>query len=223
MNTAESAHGISATREEYAAKNRRLMEKNGAAMVNMIGEVGAGKTTVLEKILPLLTDRLNIAVIAGDLAAPQAYSSLAGSGIEVVRLGTSGNFDLDIAALNEALRCLPLDNIDIVVVVNFGNPHSAAEVDLGDDLKIFVTSVTEGMDVPARHSQIAKKASVAVINKIDLLPRQEFSLGAYIEELVSVNETLKIFPISALGGEGVEELSIALGRMVWKKRRNLAA
>ncbi|MEN6438687.1 MAG: hydrogenase nickel incorporation protein HypB [Syntrophobacter sp.] len=223
MTKADSAKSPIETREEYAAGNKRLMEENGVAMVNLIGQPGAGKTTVLEKILPLLKNKLSFAVIEGDRAGLHSDSRLAASGAEVIRIHTRGSFDLDIVQVNEALRKLPLENLDVVVVENIGNPDCPEELDLGDDLKIFVTSVTDGMDVPARYSRDFKQASVALVNKIDLLPYREFSLGAFIEELVSINESLKIFPISALTGEGMEELSISLGRMVWKRRRNLAA
>jgi len=223
MLNVEPTEGLKRSREEFAAGNKRLTEKSGVAMVNLIGLPGAGKTTVLEKILPLLKNKLSFAVIEGDSAGNHDDSRFTALAAEVIRINDPGNFDFDIARVNEALQRLPLDNLDIVIVENIGNPDCPGELDLGDDLKIFVTSVTDGMDVPARYSGALKEASVALVNKIDLLPHGEFSLGAVIEKLVAANESLKIFPISALKGDGMEEFSLSLGRMVWKRRRNLAA
>ena len=223
MAETKKAQELIRTNEEIAADNKRLMEENGVIMVNLIGESGTGKTTILEKVLPLLKAKLNISVIEGDIDAPDAGKRIAVLGVDAVRVDTRGALCLDAAMVNEALRQLPLGNVDLVVVENVGNLNCSAEVDLGGDLKIIVSGVTEGMDLPSRHSMAFQNASVALISKIDLLPHGEFNLLAYIEQLVAINAGLKIFPLSALVGEGIEELSNFIGRMVWKKRRNLAA
>lgn len=223
MAKAELARELIRTNEEIAAENKRLMEENGVVLVNLIGETGTGKTTILEKILPLLKTKLNISVIEGDIDTAHTDRRIAALGIEAVRIDTHGAPCLNAAMVNEALRQLPLGNVDLIIVENVGDLSCPAEVDLGGDLKITVSGVTDGMDMPAKHSLAFQRASVALISKIDLLPHGEFNLLAYIEQLVAINAGLKIFPLSALAGEGIEELSNFIGRMVWKKRRSLAA
>jgi hydrogenase nickel incorporation protein HypB len=223
MAETELARELIRTNEEIAAENKRLMEENGVILVNLIGETGTGKTTILEKIVPLLKTRLNISVIEGNIATDHTEKRIIAPGVEAIRIDTRGALCLDAAMVNEALRRLPLANVDLIIVDNDSNLSCPAEVDLGGDLKIVVSGVTEGMDMPAKHPVAFRKATVALISKIDLLPYGEFNLLAYIEQLVALNSGLKIFPLSALAGEGIEELSNFIGRMIWKKRRNLAA
>ncbi|MDN5345522.1 MAG: hydrogenase nickel incorporation protein HypB [Clostridia bacterium] len=207
--------------EEVAAENRRLLEEKGVVMVNLISGPGAGKTTLLERTLPLLKDKLGVAVIEGDIYTTRDAERIAGTGVEAVQINTRGACHLDAAMVNEALRQLPLNDLDIIFVENVGNLVCPAEFDLGDDYKIVVASVPEGMDKPAKYPLAFQKAFAALITKIDLLPYSDFNLGAYIEQLLTINPNLKIFPLSALKGEGVEEWSQFIGRVAWKRRRNL--
>jgi len=220
MVTAQLADEPTRTKDEAAAENRGLLEEHGVVLLNLIGEPGAGKTAILEKILPFLKSRLSVAVIGADMHAGQ-IENIAALGVDAVPIDSSGSPGLDASMVNKALRQLPLGNLDLVVVDNVGSLVFPAEVDLGGDLKIVVTSVIESMDTPERYPNVFKHAAVVLISKIDLLPYEEYSLGLYIEQLVAANESLKIFPVSALKGEGIEEFSVALGRMVWKRRRHL--
>lgn len=223
MAMAEQTRRLSRTDQEIMEENRCLVEENGVVLLNVIGEPGAGKTTLLEKLLPLLTNKLSVALIAGNVHDAGDASMLAAPGIEVARIDTRGTGSPGLVEVNEVLRRLPLDNLDVVILEDVGNMAQPAALDLGNDLTVVVASVDDGMDLPARYPQAFEKADVVVFNKTDLLASREFSLGAYVEQLVALNDTLKIFPVSALNGEGMVELSSSLGRMVWKKRRNLAA
>jgi hydrogenase nickel incorporation protein HypB len=215
------AHKLMQANEEVALGNRRILEEKGVVMVNLISGPGAGKTTLLEKTIPLLSDKFGVAVIEGDIYTTHDAERIAKTGVEVVQINTYGACHLDAAMIAEALKQLPLDELDIILVENVGNLVCPAEFDLGDDYKIVVSSVPEGMDKPAKYPLAFQKAFAAVITKIDLLPYTDFNLGIYIEQLFKINSNLKIFPVSALKEEGLEEWSQLIGRMAWKKRRNL--
>ena len=223
MGRQESVRDRRRSYEELLDENRSLTEMFGVVMVHLVGRPGTGKTTILEKILPHLTDRLGAAVIESGFDTAPGETKQSPPGPEVIRYNTGGTGSPDTAAVNAALRRLPLADIDLVIVEDTGGPDCTEDCDVGGDLKIVVAGVTDGMELTPPERQAYKKASVALINKIDLLPYEDFRLAAFIEQLIAINGTLKIFPISALNGEGIEELSISLGRMVWKKRRNIAA
>lgn len=207
--------------EEIAAGNRRLLEGKGVVMVNLIGEPGAGKTTLLEKTLPLLTDKFCVAVIEGDIYTTCDADRIAKTGVEVVQINTHGAYSLDAKMIEDALKQLPLIELDLIIIKNVRNLVSPAEFDLGDDFKITISSVTEGMDKQAKDPLAFREAYAVVITKTDLLPNTDFNLGSYAEKLFKINSNIKIFPVSALKDEGTEEWSQLLGRMIWKKRRNL--
>lgn len=223
MVTAKAVKDYSQTGKEIAAENGLILEESGVVLVNLIGEPGVGKTTIVEKILPLLSGKLSIAVIEGDADRIRGDARLEDSGDKSVFIESGRTLNPDVYMINKALRQLPLENLDLVIVETVLDPACPEEPELGANLNIVVSSVSGTTNYPDRYPKILENASVVLINKTDLLPHGQFSLGAFIEQLVSINETLKIFPISALKGEGLEELSISLGRMVWKKRRNLAA
>ena len=207
--------------EGIAAGNRRLLEGKGVVMVNLIGEPGAGKTTLLEKTLPLLADKFCVAVIEVDIDTTCDADRLAKTGVEVVQINTHGACNLNAKMVENALKQLPLIELDLIIIKNVRHLICQAEFDLGDDFKITISSVAEGMDKPAKYPLAFSEAYAVVISKTDLLPDTDFNLGLYVEELFKINDNIKIFPVSALKDEGTEELSQLLGRMIWKKRRNL--
>lgn len=207
--------------EETAAGNRRLLEEKGVVMVNLIGGPGAGKTTLLEKTLPLLSDKFCVAVIEGDSYTTCDADRIAKTGVEAVQINTRGACHLDAKMIEEALKQLPLDELDLIIIENVGNLVCPAQFDLGDDYKFVLSSVTEGVDKPAKYPLAFRQAFGVVITKTDLFPYTDFNLGSYIEELFEINNKLKIFPVSSLKDEGTEEWSQLVGRMIWRKRRGL--
>lgn len=206
-----------------AAENKRLLEANGVVVINVIGEPGAGKATVLEKILPILANRLNCTVIDIDNDMKMNLARFGTLGVEVIRINVNESSTSIATEINKAIRQLSLGSLDLIVIRNGSSIACASDIDLGSDLKIVVTSVTEGLSVIKNNPETFKKASIVLINKIDMLPYEKFSFGGCLDELTLVNELLKIFPVSALHGEGIEELSSFMSRAVWKKRRNIAA
>lgn len=198
-----------------AHENKMLLEEKGIVMVNVIGASAVGKTTLLEKALSFLTDKYSIAMISSNKGDVER---LARAGVDVVQVNKDQG-PLDAAMVARALKELPLDVLDLIFIENdeYTSPNNN---DLGEQFKIVVASVEEGMDKPRQYAGF-RDAFAAVITKIDLLPNENFDLGSYINQLLEVNDKLKIFPLSAQKEEGIEEWSQLIGRMLWKGRRNI--
>ena len=49
-----------------------------------------------------------------------------------------------------------------------------------------------------------KAASIMLLNKIDLLPYLEFDVAKCIEYAKTVNPDIKVIPVSAVSGEGLD-------------------
>jgi hydrogenase nickel incorporation protein HypB len=77
-----------------------------------------------------------------------------------------------------------------------------------------VFSVTEGEDKPLKYPRMFERSTVAVLNKIDLLPHLRFDLDAAVANARSVNPNLKFFFTSALTGEGMDQWYQFLRRQV---------
>jgi len=192
-----------AANEEAARENRRLLERYGLAVINLIGGPGAGKTTLLEKTIALLGASLRFGVIEGDICTTRDAERLSRLGVEVVQINTAGACHLDAAMVGRVLGELPLADLDVVVVENVGNLVCPAEFDLGEDLKVAVLSVAEGSDKPAKYPLVFHQAKACILTKLDLLPYTDFDLAAVTEEIRRLNPALEIFPVSARTGEGM--------------------
>ncbi len=68
-------------------------------------------------------------------------------------------------------------------------------------------SVAEGDDKPAKYPAIFAKAKAMIINKIDLLDHVDFDIEEAKADATVLNKNLKIFPISARTGEGMDSWS----------------
>ena len=53
--------------DRIAAENQALFKEKNVYVINLMGSPGAGKTSVLEKTMERLKDKVNMAVIEGDL------------------------------------------------------------------------------------------------------------------------------------------------------------
>lgn len=191
--------------ETWAARTRDLLAERSLKMFNVIGSPGCGKTTLLEAMARQLQGKTRIAVLEGDVETTRDAERLAVLGVPVSQLLTGGACHLEAKLVHYALRDLPLDEIDVVVVENVGNLVCPAEFDVGEDAKIAVLSVTEGEDKPLKYPLLFRESGLAAITKIDLLPHLEFDLEECIRNVERVNGTLPVLTLSAKTGEGIAE------------------
>lgn len=195
---------ILAANEEMARENRRLLDKYGLIVVNLIGGPGAGKTTLLEKTVSFMGHELRLGIIEGDIYTSRDAERLEKLGVEVIQINTAGACHLDAAMVGKVLPELPLADIDLLVVENVGNLVCPAEFDLGEDAKVAILSVAEGTDKPAKYPLVFHEARACVITKIDLLPYTDFNLDTVKNEIAQLNPDLEVFQVSARTGEGME-------------------
>ena len=194
--------------DAIARQNRELFSQKGVFVLNVMSSPGAGKTTLLEKTLSYLVPEINSAVIVGDICTSNDAKRLARSGAPVVQINTDaygGNCHLTAQFIENAATDLVLDAVDLLIVENVGNLVCPAEFDVGEDARLVVLSVTEGEDKPVKYPVMFRKCHVAVINKIDLLPYVDCSLGSIKEESLKINPDLVIFEVSCKTGEGLDD------------------
>jgi hydrogenase nickel incorporation protein HypB len=65
-------------------------------------------------------------------------------------------------------------------------------------------SIPEGDDKPIKYPVMFRKASVVLINKIDLLAYTNFNMDKVKKDSLNINPNLKIFEISCQTGEGLD-------------------
>jgi hydrogenase nickel incorporation protein HypB len=190
--------------DQAAAETRERLRSHGIAAVNLISGPGAGKTSLLERVLPLLAGRKRVGVLEGDIATSRDGERIAALGTPVVQLLTGGECHLDATFVGRALAEFSLDSLDLIVIENVGNIACPAEFDLGEAAKVAVLSVTEGHDKPAKYPLLFHEAAALVLNKIDLLPYTDFDVAAFTEDFRRINASAPVFHVSCRTGEGVE-------------------
>jgi len=191
--------------ELLANKNRRLFEEKGMLVINLMSSPGAGKTTILERTIEMLSGKIRIGVIEGDLYTDQDAVRIGNKGIDVIQINTEGACHLDAGMVGKAFEQLPNSELDLLFIENVGNLVCPAEFDLGEDYRAVVLSTVEGNDKPMKYPLIFHQARAVLLNKTDLLPYTDFDLDRFREDLVRINPSAEIFEVSGRTGEGIED------------------
>lgn len=209
---------ILSANELLAQKNRSLFAVRGSLVINLMSSPGSGKTTILERTIEVLDDRLKIGVIEGDLYTDQDAQRIEKKGVEVIQINTEGACHLDAGMVGKAFNQLPSSALDIVFIENVGNLVCPAEFDLGEDFQVVVLSTTEGNDKLSKYPLMFHQARAILLNKMDLLPYTDFNLDRFKEELARINPSAAVFLVSGRTGEGIKEWYLWLLEEVKKKK-----
>ena len=198
-----------------AAANRADFDRAGVRVVNFMSAPGAGKTSLLERVVADLPG-VRVGVLEGDVQGSMDADRLASLHVPVTQLNTDPGFGgechLDANMVRSALGDLPLDDIDLLVIENVGNLVCPAEFKVGEDARIMVSSITEGEEKPAKYPLMFRACELVLINKIDLLPHLDFDLDKFLYHLDAVHPGVERILVSARTGEGIDEWRDWLGR-----------
>ena len=195
---------ITKANDQIASLNRDLLEAKRIFGLNILASPGAGKTSLIERTLPLLAGLLRVGVIEGDLATSIDAERTTAAGARSVQINTGGACHLDASMVRKALEAIPLEEIDLLIVENVGNLICPAGFALGTHLNVLVASIPEGDDKPYKYPTMYRGVDVLVVNKIDLLPYVSFDMERFRTGVETLNEELTTFPVSCRSGEGLE-------------------
>jgi hydrogenase nickel incorporation protein HypB len=189
-----------------ASANRADFDRHDVTVVNFMSAPGAGKTSLLEKVVRDLPG-VRVGVLEGDVQGSMDADRLASLHVPVTQLNTANGFGgechLDANMVRSAIPELPLDDIDLLVIENVGNLVCPAEFRVGEDTRVMVCSVTEGEEKPLKYPLMFRQAELVLINKIDLLPHLDFDLDKLLYNLDQVNPGVPRMLLSARTGEGI--------------------
>jgi hydrogenase nickel incorporation protein HypB len=193
-----------------ARANREDFDRAGVTVVNLMGAPGAGKTSLLERILAGGLDGRRVGVLEGDVQGSYDAERLSALHVPVTQLNTDPGFGgechLDANMVRSALPALPLDDIDLLVVENVGNLVCPAEFRVGENVRAMVSSVTEGDDKPLKYPLMFRACELVILNKLDLLPYVDFDVDRFFGNLDAVHPGVERMLVSARTGEGVEQV-----------------
>jgi hydrogenase nickel incorporation protein HypB len=205
-------HGTVITLEqEVLARNDRLAERvrgwlagRDILALNLVSAPGAGKTTLLERTIGDLGGELPLAVIEGDQQTLRDAERIQATGCRVVQLNTGTACHLDASMISRALTQLDPPGGSVVMIENVGNLVCPALFDLGEWAKVVIVSVTEGDDKPIKYPHMFRASEVMILNKIDLLPYVKFDVERCLAFARQVNPQIRVLPLSATRGDGLD-------------------
>jgi hydrogenase nickel incorporation protein HypB len=190
-----------------ARANRADFDRAGVRVVNLMSAPGAGKTSLLERVLEDGLGEVRVGVLEGDVRGCLDAERLAALDVPVTQLNTDPGFGgechLDANMVRSALGSLVLEEIDLLVIENVGNLVCPAEFRVGEDARAMISSVAEGEDKPLKYPLMFRACDLVVVNKLDLLPHIDFSLERFVANLDQIHPGVERLLLSARTGEGV--------------------
>ena len=200
----EVKESVFADNDRQAALLRQQLRQEGTFLLNLMSSPGSGKTTTLLRTVERLKNDLRIGVMEADIDSDVDAAAMAGAGVRSIQLHTGGMCHLDADMTRQGLQALGTAGLDLVVLENVGNLVCPAEFDTGAVKNAMILSVPEGHDKPLKYPLIFTVCDVLLINKIDVLPYFDFDMDKVVEYAHRRNPDLKIFPLSAKTGEGMD-------------------
>lgn len=204
---------------ERAEILRKELKEKKIFFLNLMSSPGSGKTTTLVALLNILKQKYKIGVMEADIDDDcDANTIQQKTGVKVIQLHTGGLCHLDSDMSRQGLDNLGIDNLDLVILENIGNLVCPAEFDTGSSINAMILSTPEGDDKPLKYPLIFQVSDLVIINKIDAMEFFKFDLDKVKERILRRNPKAHIIPISALHGDGVQELADYISTLVenWK-------
>ena len=201
------------------------MRAVGAARLGIGGPVGAGKTALVEALLPRLAAAgVSVAVVANDLVTDEDAARLRRGGLidparvlaveagacphTVIREDPTPN----LAAIERLEAAFP--DLELVIVESGGdNLASTFSLDLVDHW-LFVIDVAGGGDIPRKRGPGVVRCDLLVVNKVDLAPLVGVDLATMLAEASEVRSGRPVVATDLRRGVGVDEVVAHVEREV---------
>ncbi len=192
---------------QKAKELRENLTKKGIFFINVMASPGGGKTTLLTKLINQLKTEYKIGVIEADIDGDVDADRISkNTGVRAIQVHTSGACHLTAQMVEDAINEFNVKDLDILILENVGNLVCPAEFDTGSHLNMMLLSVPEGHDKPLKYPLIFQVSQIAVITKLDTLPVFHFDVNLCKEYIHRRNPDAKIFEVSALKDQGIDEL-----------------
>lgn len=184
---------------------RKELKKNKTFLLNLMSSPGSGKTTTVLRTIEALKDEMKIGVLEADIDSDVDAHTVSETGAKVIQLHTGGMCHLDADMTKQGLEGLGVEGIDFAILENVGNLVCPAEFDTGASKNAMILSVPEGDDKPLKYPLMFSIVDVLLINKIDAVGIFDFDFEAVEERVKKLNPNIKVIPICAKTGQGVDK------------------
>ena len=153
---------------------------NGPLRVGIGGPVGAGKTTLTEKLCRAMSEAYSVAVITNDiytsedadyLLRAQALPAHRIRGVETggcPHTAIREDASINLAAVAEFRARIP--DLDVIFIESGGDNLAATFSPELADITLYVIDTAAGQDIPRKKGPGVTRSDFLIVNKIDLAP-----------------------------------------------------
>jgi urease accessory protein len=192
-----------------------------AARIGIGGPVGAGKTALIEALIPVLRARgVDLAVITNDLVTAEDAERLRRSGlIDPARVMAveAGACPHTVIREDPTLNMVAGDTLEAahpgleLLIYESGGDNLASTFSLDlVDWWIFVIDVAGGDDIPRKRGPGVLRCDLLVVNKVDLAPYVGVDLEQMLREAIAVRDGRPVIATDARRGAGIELVADAV-------------
>ena len=200
----EVKENVFASNIRNADELRARMKEQGTLLVNLMSSPGAGKTTLLSQTIDALAGEMKIGVIEADVDSAVDAETVRMHGAKAVQVHTGGMCHLDAGMTDQGLAELGYEGLDLVFIENVGNLICPAEFDTGAAAKAMILSTPEGHDKPLKYPLMFEVSDVVLVSKMDVAPYFDFDMDEFEKNVRLRNKDVRILPLSAKTGEGMD-------------------
>ncbi|MDF0706665.1 hydrogenase nickel incorporation protein HypB [Flagellimonas okinawensis] len=191
--------------EIMAARNRGYFDAKDVFALNLVSSPGSGKTSLLERTLKDMKDKIPFYVIEGDQQTLNDANRIAALDVPVIQINTGKGCHLESDMIHDAVKKLNIANNSVLMIENVGNLVCPSMFNLGEHKRIVIVSTTEGDDKPIKYPDMFHTSDICIINKIDLAPYLDTNIEELKKNALQVNPNLVFFEVSATKGTGMEQ------------------
>jgi hydrogenase nickel incorporation protein HypB len=206
MHVIDVARDITQINAKIAERNRKTLDAHKVFSVEILGAIGSGKTTLVEKLVGKLGAELSTAVIVGDVISDADTNRLKKLGVPLIGLNTGKECHLDAHLIEHALEKLPLEKLDLLIIENVGNLICPVDFPLGSHRRIVMVSVSEGNYTVEKHPMIFLEGDIMLINKVDIADAVDVSVEKLVADAKKIKPHLRVIETSLKNGGGLPEI-----------------
>ena len=204
MKVIELNASVTDSNDRDADQLRQDTKDQGSLIVNIMSSPGSGKTTLLSRVSTDMKEKISIGVMEADIASDVDAIKIQNLGAESIQAHTDGMCHMDAGMTRRALEAMDNNRLDLIFLENVGNLICPAEFDTGAGKDVMILSIPEGDDKPLKYPLMFSTSHALVITKVDALPYFDFDMDKCVCRVKRLNPDIKIFPVSAKTGEGME-------------------
>lgn len=179
--------------------------------------MGAGKTTLTEKLAAALAPRLSMAVVTNDIYTREDAEALMRAQVlpsERIRgVETGGcphtaireDASINLAAIAELNTAFP--DLDLVLIESGGDNLAATFSPELADLTIYVIDTAAGQDIPRKKGPGLARSDLLVVNKTDLAPHVGVDPVLLESDARAARGTRPVVMAALRAGRGVDEVA----------------